>query len=187
MRLVLLHGYDSSPDAFADVAAAVAEGLPAVRVIAVPGPVVLPSGTLAWWDDNTADSGGAPAALAWLTTELEREPDEPTVIAGFSQGGALALAAGFAGLANVVGFACVGGFVPDDTLVTATELPLFIGHGENDEVVDPFHAESLARRASKAGINHHLETHDGGHVWPPSMSEAFVSWLESLALDSASD
>ena len=180
MELVLLHGFDSNPGALLGVAAAVRARFPSVLVRLLAGPVRLPSGTFAWWNDDPSASTftTTPAdALAWITPRLR---GGPVVVAGMSQGGALALAVASARLENVVGVASVGGFAPDNLPLVGTSTPLFIAHGESDEIVDVFHAESLARTARRLGISTTLDLHPGGHAWTEEVTEAFLPWMATV-------
>lgn len=181
MELVLLHGFDGTPANLLGIADAVRHHMPGMTVRLLTGPVRLSSGRWAWWNDGDERYANAAAALDWLTPQLG---DEPVVVAGFSQGGALALAVAFAGVPTVIGVGCVGGFLPDDTCVGPTTAQLFAAHGEADDAVDVFHAESLARQAKRAGLSHTLIIHDGGHVWTDEVTAAFVSWLDVIGSSS---
>ena len=177
MELVLLHGFDGAPANLLAVADAVRHHLPSVAVRVLTGPVRLRSGRWAWWNEGDERYDTPMAALDWLTSRLG---PRPVVVAGFSQGGSLALAAAFAQIPTVRGVGCVGGFLPDDTQVGATSAQLFVAHGEADDAVDIFRAESLARQVKRAGINHTLFMHDGGHVWTDEVTAAFVPWLDVI-------
>ncbi len=181
MELVLLHGFDGAPANLFGIADAVRHHMPGVSVRLLTGPVRLASGRWAWWNDGDERYGTPAAALDWLTPRLG---DEPVVVAGFSQGGALALAVAFAGISTVFGVGCVGGFLPDDTRVGPTSAQLFVAHGEADAAVDVFHAESLARQAKRAGLNHELLIHRGGHTWTEEVTATFVAWLDLIVSSS---
>ena len=183
MELVLLHGFDGASANLLGVADAVRHQVPSISVRLLTGPVRLPSGRFAWWNDGDERYGTPRAALGWLTSRLG---PGPVVVAGFSQGGALALAAAFAQIPSVRGVGCVGGFLPDDTPVGATSAQLFVAHGEADDAVDVFHAQSLARQAKRAGLNHELFIHDGGHLWTDEVTAAFAPWLDVLVGSSSS-
>ena len=170
MKLLLLHGHGATPGDLLPLAEAVRAAVPSVSVVLPAGPVRLDNGRFAWWIDDDGPAG----AIASLAPHFGTGP---TVVAGFSQGGAVALAA--AGQRGVVGVASIGGFLHDPADFAVPETPMFVAHGRNDVLVDVFHAESLARRAARLGRNVVLELHDGGHDWPPVVTEAFVDWLRS--------
>jgi predicted esterase len=92
------------------------------------------------------------------------------VAAGFSQGGALALTLPFAAR-----IACVGGFLTGPA--PAHRPPVLIAHGEADDAVDPLYARMAARRSRAAGCAVVEHWHEGGHEWPPSVTEALVAWI----------
>jgi predicted esterase len=176
MKLVLLHGHDAIPGDLLGVAEAVRGRLPAVEVALLPGPVRLPSGRFAWWADDDGPSAGVARVATYANVG-------PVVVAGFSQGGAVALAA--ANIAGVLGAASIGGFLVEPVAFDESTAPMFIAHGRDDEVVDVFHAESLARRLARANVDHVLVLHDGGHEWPDAVTGKMVAWLATL-IDDAS-
>ncbi len=184
MELILLHGFDAMPTDLSDVAESVRSKLNGWAVRTVAGPVDLGGGRRAWWKEGDPAYPDARHAVAWV---VEQIGTAPAVIAGFSQGGALALACGFGGehgapvRANVRGIACIGGFVPDEVVIGPSGVALFVGHGAADDVVDVFHAESLGRVATRHGVVNEVTIHDGGHEWPDSIIEPLVSWLRGLA------
>ena len=179
MELVLLHGHDSMPGALLHVADAVRARFSHVSVRLLTGPVRLASGRFAWWDEADPQFSSAGGALEWIRPKLA---ERPAIVAGFSQGGALALAVWSAGLEAVAGVASVGGFLADDHPLAAgaRSRSLFLGHGEADDIVDVFHAETLIRQATRLGISHGSLVHAGGHEWTPDVTEAFLLWLEPL-------
>ncbi len=168
MKLLLLHGHDGIPGDLLPVAEAVRVAITTVSVVLPAGPVRLADGRLAWWND---DDGPAAAALS-LASHFGAEP---VVVAGFSQGGAVALAS--ARQRGVVGVASIGGFLHDPSDLAGTTVAMFVAHGRGDEIVDVFHAESLVRRAGRLNIAHELVLHDGGHEWTPLVTDCFVEWL----------
>ena len=183
MDLILLHGFDATPEDLSDVADSLRARLPGWAVRTIAGPVDLGGGRRAWWNDGDASYPDARHALGWIG---DRIGAAPAVIAGFSQGGALSLGCGFGGAqgapvrANVRGVACIGGFVPDDVQIGPSGVALFVGHGVTDDVVDVFHAESLGRLATRHGIANEMRLYDGGHEWPLSLTDSLVSWLCGL-------
>ena len=183
MELILLHGFDATPADLADVAESLRAALNGWAVRTIAGPVDVGGGRHAWWNDGDAWYPDARHTLGWIGG---RVGSGPAVIAGFSQGGALALACGFGGAdgapvqANVRGVACIGGFVPDEVVIGPSDVALFVGHGVADDVVDVFHAESLGRVATRHGVANEVTLHDGGHEWPESIIEPLAAWLSGL-------
>ncbi len=76
-------------------------------------------------------------------------PDRNIVLAGFSQGGAMAYSAGLTHPQALAGIVALSAYIPApeqltvDALAANRRTPLFIGHGSADDVVEP----SLGRRA----------------------------------------
>ncbi len=182
MELILLHGFDATPADLFDVAESLRTALTGWSVRTITGPVEVGGGRRAWWNDDDPRYPDAHHALAWITDHIGTAP---AVIAGFSQGGALSLACGFGGAnglpvcANLRGVACIGGFLPDGVVIGPSDVALFVGHGVADEVVDVFHAESLGRLAQRHGLVSETSLHEGGHIWPESITDSLVAWLRS--------
>jgi predicted esterase len=109
----------------------------------------------AWW--GSEEDGPGPATLA-AVADLARSA---TVVAGFSQGAAMALTLG-AGTAVVA----VAGFLPGGGLRLPPAASLVVVHGERDETVDPLHGRMVARRARAGGHAVREVWHPGGHQWP---------------------
>ncbi len=184
MELILLHGFDATPADLSAVAESLRWALSGWTVRSIAGPLAVGDGRRAWWNDGDDSFPDARHALAWISEQIGRAP---VVIAGFSQGGALALACGFGGAqgapvrANVRGVACIGGFLPDDVVIGGSDVALFVGHGVADDVVDVFHAESLGRVAARHGVVSEVTLHHGGHEWTESITDSLVPWLRGLA------
>jgi phospholipase/carboxylesterase len=110
----------------------------------------------AWYDikdfdlANRADAEGVEASIAQVGALLDHEhargiPASRTFLAGFSQGGAIALAAGVRRATPLAGVIALSTYLPlgarsFDTLGPgATKQPVFMAHGSADPVV-PFAA-----------------------------------------------
>ncbi len=179
MRLVLLHGHASSPHELDGVAGALRAG--GADVVCPAGSIELRDGTRAWFDDPFAEPASghehsASDALAELSGRVELAG---TVVCGFSQGGAMAVTAGF-GRSDLHGVVSVCGFLPEGVSVTESTNPMLLVAGDADEVVDPFYSESLARLAKKAGCSVTLSTVATGHKWTPEVSAVVKKWLRAL-------
>lgn len=115
----------------------------------------------AWFDlyssirDARIDEAGIAEACAAVTALIDREvergtPSDRVVLAGFSQGGALALAAGLAYPSPLAAIVSLSAWLPPAyaTPVPAqAKTPMFIGHGAYDRVV-----ESSLGRATHAAL-----------------------------------
>lgn len=110
----------------------------------------------AWYDirdfdlANRADETGVMESVAQVEALIEREnergvPDARIVLAGFSQGGAIALAAGLRRSEPLAGLVGLSTYLPaankaaEFLAAGATGQPLFMAHGTQDPVV-PFAA-----------------------------------------------
>ncbi|MFN0090826.1 MAG: alpha/beta hydrolase, partial [Acidimicrobiales bacterium] len=176
------------PDALGGVASELAAA--GVHVVAPRGPQRAGDGW-AWWDPDGDEAGGA-ARAAEVLAELFADAAHRLGIGpsrwaavGFSQGGALALAAALRPPAGFVlrAAVCVGGFLPagpSPAPAPGTPLDVLIAHGESDAEVDLAHAERAARLAERAGARVAFELHPGGHLWPEALTARVLSWLEGL-------
>src|SRR5690606_32931400 len=110
----------------------------------------------AWYDivdidlANRADETGVAESMQQVDALIAREgergvPRSRVLLAGFSQGGAVALAAGLRSKEPLAGIVALSTYVPSankarDALVAGAEKqPVFVGHGSQDPVV-PFQA-----------------------------------------------
>ncbi len=176
MRLVLLHGHDSAPERLTELSASLVALVPDAEVIVPLGSCDVGPGTYAWWMGEGSDSE-AVAALAALRRRVDLDG---SILIGFSQGGALALTAAMDPTMSLRGAVCAGGFLPIGVLVSAGAPPLLLLHGEDDEVVDVFYAETLTRSADKAGIDVTLQTYPGGHRWSDDAAERIAAWIAQV-------
>lgn len=132
-------------------------GWPALRFVfphAPVRPVTLNNGLpmRAWYDlknldlEQRADEAGVRQSIAQVEALIAREnergvPSERIVLAGFSQGGAIALAAGVrreAPLAAIVGLSTylpMGGTTAAEATPQGLRTPVFMAHGSLDPVV----------------------------------------------------
>ena len=138
-------------------------------------PVTLNGGMAmrAWYDIYSLDRGGPVdeegirASAALLDDLIEREQERgiaanKIVVAGFSQGGAIALHAALRAsdrLAGVMGLSTylpLRGAFSDE--VTASDLPIFMAHGSLDPVVPMMLGRDAADLLVETGFN--VEWHD---------------------------
>ena len=157
-----LHGLGADGHDFAPlVPELVRPGWPALRFVfphAPVQPVTINNGMRmrAWYDikdfdlANRADAAGVEASIVQVGALLDREhargiPASRTFLAGFSQGGAIALAAGLRRATPLAGVIALSTYLPlgprtvESLGQAATAQPVFIAHGSADPVV-PFAA-----------------------------------------------
>jgi len=191
--LVLLHGLGMRPEVLAPFPQALA--LPVVSAVP-PGPVVHADGSRAWWPVDLAARrlrladpahgpadlvdrrpAGREAARAVLAAELARLrstwPDLPLVLAGFSQGGMLALDHL---LGQDDGLPVQGLVLMSSSRIAAVDwacrwprvagLPVLVAHGRQDADLSFAAGEGLRNALEAAGAQVQWLPFDGGHEIP---------------------
>jgi hypothetical protein len=139
-------------------------------------------------------AGGAVRAVAALASDLAREAEavgaSEVVVAGFSQGAAMAtalLAVRPASDGPPHRVAIVAGFLPDGLVPLGPAAgsggprPVLVVHGAQDEVVDPLHGRRVARWARRSGHEVTEVEHPGGHEWTAEVTDAVLRWLDASA------
>ena len=149
---------------------------PAVRFVfpnAPRIPVTINMGmvTRAWYDvagfeRNDQDEPGIRQAATWINEVVAREVDRGIapgriVLAGFSQGGAMALFAGLRQPESLAGLMCLSGYLLLDEELEAigragdSSPPIFQAHGIGDPVVP--HTTGLRSRDLLVGAGYRVE------------------------------
>jgi predicted esterase len=114
-------------------------------------------------------------AREWPTTQ-------PLVLAGFSQGVAMAFRAAASSARPVSAVIAVGGDVPPELDSAAlTRIPsALVCHGASDPVYAPATFENDVRRLREAGVHVRPLDFDGGHEWAAAVIDAASRLLEEL-------
>ena len=118
---------------------------------------------------DRADSQGVLESIAQVEVLLAREaergiPPQRVILAGFSQGGAIVLAAGLRRATPLGGLVALSTYLPmapqarQDLHPNALQQPVFMAHGSQDPVV-PFAAGQRSAEAMR-GLGFALEWHD---------------------------
>ena len=162
-------------------------------------PVTLNAGYVmrAWYDiiaiDRRAaeDESGIRASQALITELIRREngrgiATERIVLAGFSQGGAMALYSGTRyaeRLAGIIGLSCyqllAGRFAAErDPANQAT--PIFLAHGTEDPVVPPALGEATCRQLQAAGYAVEWHAYSMPHSVCPQEVADIAAWLRRV-------
>ena len=162
-------------------------------------PVTLNAGYVmrAWYDiiaiDRRAaeDESGIRASQALITELIRREnargiATERIVLAGFSQGGAMALYSGTRyaeRLAGIIGLSCyqllAGRFAAErDPANQAT--PIFLAHGTEDPVVPPALGEATCRQLQAAGYTVEWHAYSMPHSVCPQEVADIGAWLRRV-------
>ena len=117
---------------------------------------------LGWGSHVRQDAVGIRASAAAVTRLIDREiergvPAERVVLAGFSQGGAIALHTALRESRRLAGVLALSTYLPlADTLAAerssvSTGLPIFMAHGTDDPILPLAMAESSRRALQAAG------------------------------------
>ena len=156
--IIWLHGLGADGNDFAPIVPElVAKDWPALRFVfphAPVRPVTINNGMSmrAWYDivgfdlQSRQDEAGVRASMREVETLIAREhergvPSERITLAGFSQGGAIALAAGLCHAQKLAGIVALSTYLPIAEVVTSERhaanaaTPIFWGHGSADPVV----------------------------------------------------
>jgi len=174
--VIWLHGLGADGHDFAPIVPElVRPGWPALRFVfphAPVRPVTINNGMRmrAWYDivgmdfPTRADSHGVNQSVTQANALIEREqargiPAHRILLAGFSQGGAIALAAGVRRTTPLAGLIALSTYLPDAQAATdeksdvATTQPVFMAHGASDPVIPVVYAEQSAQLLKTLGFN----------------------------------
>ncbi|HEU4813733.1 MAG TPA: dienelactone hydrolase family protein [Xanthomonadaceae bacterium] len=178
--VVWLHGLGADGHDFAPIVPEVVQrGWPAIRFVfphAPMRPVTINNGMRmrAWYDirdlgfegtvGDRADAAGVEASVAQVEALIAREnergiPSSRVLLAGFSQGGAIALSAALQRKEPLAGVVALSTYLPlasqteGGATESATAQPVFMAHGTQDPVV-PFAAgQRSAERLRAMGFD----------------------------------
>lgn len=198
--ILILHGLGADGNDFVPIAEQLdLEEVGPVRFVfphAPVMPVTINNGyrMRAWYDIFAFDAGapqdeaGLRRSQALVEGLLQREkergiPADRIVIAGFSQGCAMALLAGLRHPERLAGICGLSGYLPlaDKTAAEAhpanKQTPIFLAHGTHDEVVALERAE--ASRDALQALGYPVEWHEYlmGHSVTPLEVEELNDWL----------
>jgi len=105
------------------------------------------------------------------------------VVAGFSQGGAIALHCGcrypnqLAGIMALSTYLCLPDTLDDEISQFASETPVFMAHGREDEVIAYDSARQSMEQLEAQGIDIHWHEYDMGHAVCPEEIYHIRQWL----------
>ena len=193
--IVMLHGVGGSGADMAPLAQALRAQFPQAALLAPDAPHAFDGGGAGhagrqWFsilditEDNRAGriQAALPSLWSWLrrTQDRLRVPPVATAIAGFSQGGILAMesAVGNDGLAGrVLAFSARFGTLPDEA-PRHTTLHLF--HGEADAVVPVAHARAAIERLAALQGDATIDIAEGvGHLLHPVLLNCALHRLKT--------
>lgn len=162
-----------------------------VRPVTVNGGMAM----RAWYDilgvdiDRDQDRAGIRESVALVDALIDEQlaagfVPERIVLAGFSQGGAIALRCGLArnealgGLIALSTYLLEGEALDDWASQPARSMPIFMGHGSQDPIVPVSLGEASARRLKAAGYELEWQTWAMPHAVCAEEVQAIDRWLE---------
>jgi predicted esterase len=202
--VIFLHGLGDSGAGWAPVTEHLRKLLPHVKFVlpnAPVQPVTINFGMSmpAWYDirslsdmDQAEDEQGMLKTSESITQLIRDEiqagiPSERIVSGGFSQGGAISLLTGLSSEYQLGGIVCLSGYLPLRTKIfaLATEAnrktPIFMAHGDADEVVAYKYSSLSSQTLQKAGYSVIFKAYSGmGHAACPDEIEDLLKFLKDV-------
>ena len=196
-----LHGLGADGNDFAPIVPElVRRDWPALRFVfphAPARPVTINGGMRmrAWYDireanlENRADLAGVAESVAQVDALIAREgergiPPERVLLAGFSQGGAVTLAAGIARTRPLAGLIALSTYLPMGAEAARTRLvpganvqPVFMAHGVFDPVVPPAAGEAGAKALGAMGFDVTWRRYPMQHAVHPEEIADLGNWM----------
>jgi phospholipase/carboxylesterase len=201
--VLLMHGLGADGNDFVPIAGELSlSGVGPVRFVFPNAPIIpvtinggyqMP----AWYDISNADltkredEGGLRASQAALELLLAREkergiPASRIVVAGFSQGCAMALMTGLRHADKLAGIVGLSGYLPLASTTAAerheanAHTPIFLAHGQQDGVVPM--ARASASRDALVGLGYGVDWHEYPMAHSVCMEEIadLSQWLNKV-------
>lgn len=200
--VVWLHGLGADGHDFAPIVPElVRKGWPALRFVFPHAPVravTINNGApmRAWYDivgmdfPTRADSAGVDQSIQYTSALIEREqrrgiPAGRVLLAGFSQGGAVALAAALRRDTPLAGIIALSTYLPGATTAAAdmvqasTAQPVFMAHGSGDQVIPLVHAQRSADLLKSLGFDVQWHRYPMAHQVLAEEISDLGDWMEA--------
>lgn len=204
--VIWLHGLGADGNDFAPIVPElVRKHWPAMRFVfphAPVRPVTINGGARmrAWYDilnlslDQRADEDGVRQSIAEVEQLIARErdrgvPPSRLLLAGFSQGSAIALATGLRRERSLAGVIALSGYLPlaGKTEAEATEAgkatPVFMGHGRQDPVVVPALGQRSRDTLSALGVPVQWREYPMPHSVCAAEIADIADWIDARLAD----
>ncbi len=197
MTVVLMHGLGDSGHGFADVAQMICQtAAPAKWRFVLPHapnlPVTCNGGFVmpAWYDildmshPRNVDWATVDASEQALVKLIEEQASEKLVLAGFSQGGAMALHLGLRMQERVSGIISMSGYLLESAEHPCPEkkadVPIGIFHGDVDDVVPLLAAEQTEKTLKEQGFAPDKRVYPGvAHSLSMDEIRDVYAWLQA--------
>jgi phospholipase/carboxylesterase len=151
----------------------------------------------AWYDilgfgDVAEDDAGIRASAAAVSRLVDREIErgvaaDRIVVAGFSQGGAIALQLALRSPRRLAGVLALSTYLPLAAALAAekslanADVPIFMAHGSTDPIIPLALAESARRRLEREGYEVDWHVYPMPHSVCAAEVQAIGEWLGALA------
>ena len=189
-RLVLLHGWGADAGDLMPLGQALAEAIAIpLELVALQAPQLQTQGSgRQWYGLFPADWAAVPAAVEALKKRIhnlssEGIPLEATVLLGFSQGGAMAVAAGCD--LPLAGLIACSAYPHPNWQAPVIRPHVLLLHGRHDDVVPHSAALALNNDLSQSNQTCDVFSFDNGHAIPveaqAEMKKALKRWLDQPA------
>ncbi len=199
--VIWLHGLGADGHDFAPlVPELVRPHWPAVRFVFPHAPVravTINNGVhmRAWYDivgmdfPTRADSEGVDQSILQASALIDREhargiAADHVLLAGFSQGGAIALAAGLRRKTPLAGLIALSTYLPGAETAAQTKSdvaasqPVFMAHGASDPVIPIVHAENSAQLLQSFGFKIDWHRYPMAHQVCADEIDDLANWME---------
>ncbi len=189
-RLVLLHGWGANAGDLMPLGQSLAEAISTpLELVALQAPQLQTQGSgRQWYGLFPADWAAVPAAVEALKERINNLssgeiPLKATVLLGFSQGGAMAVAAGCD--LPLAGLIACSAYPHPNWQAPVIRPPVLLLHGRNDDVVPYSAAVALNNDLSQGDQTCDVFSFDNGHAIPVNaqaeMKKALKRWLDRPA------
>lgn len=158
-------------------------------------PVTLNGGYVmpAWFDilslfpEARVDINGLQRASAFVKEFIEHEkkqgiPSQRIILAGFSQGGSVALYSGLQYPEPLGGILALSTFIPKTFSIPSLskETPVFMAHGTQDDVIPPSFGETTALQLQKEGVLVEWKTYSMPHSVSQAEIQDISRWMQKI-------
>ena len=196
--IIWLHGLGADGNNFAPIVPELRLPKTAIRFVfphAPVRPVTINGGMRmrAWYDiadgaNRREDERGVRASQASIETLIARERERGTkaerlVLAGFSQGGAIALHTGLRHPERIAGIMALSTYVPVEEKLSAEastanrDVPIFMGHGSDDPIIPLVRAEQSRNLLKSLGYPAEWHKYAMPHSVCPEELADIGTWL----------